>query len=220
MNKKDSLAILALLITGSSQSFYEGTEIHTKESVPTFIDALKVNCYLADKVLCFLSKLKLKYEFVKDILNDDYGSDFYHQEWGYNSVLLPKHYKKEELVSSEHDSQIWITDEGRIGVWCEIDGFVAWLDEYETVWTVDTREEVAERERKHKEWFDKVWKPKIQKAFDKAFENIPEEAKLWYKGTSDELIDFYLENNDKVAIKKFEVDGLGFYEVGKGKAKL
>lgn len=97
------------------------------------------------KVVEYLEQLDLDYEFVRDILTDEYGSEFYHKEQGENSQPLPTNYNKNDLYYSEHDGQIWIDKNGRIGVWCEVDGFVAWLDEYKTVWIVDSQEKVKQQ---------------------------------------------------------------------------
>lgn len=212
MNRKDSLAILGMLLADcNSMVFYEGQQIKTESSVPSLIEAIQVEPNLIYAILEYINNLKLSYKFIKDILNDNYGSVFYHFEWGYNSEPLPKKYNKKDLCSSDHDRQIWVTDEGRIGVWCEVDGFVAWLDEYETVWIVDTREEVAEQERKHKEWFDKVVKPVINNAFEKYFND---EVKKWYESDPNELINFYTTDGGKVKIAKIETEGLSQYGRG------
>lgn len=201
MNRKDSLAILGLLLADcNSMVFYEGQQIKTKSSVPFLIEAIQIEPNLIYAILEYISNLKLSYNFIKDILNDDYGSVFYHFEWGCNSEPLPEKYNKKDLCSSEHDGQIGVTDEGRVGVWCEVDGFIAWLDEYKTVWTVDTREEVAERERKNNEWFDKVWKPKIQKAFDKAYTEPLKTSSIT------------LTDGGTIKVAKIKLDGLADYQ--------
>lgn len=209
MNEKDSLAILGILLSGSSMVFYEGTKIKVS-SASFFTEVLSSNPWLAGNVFDYLKTIKLSYSFVRDILNDEYGSVFYHIEWGYNSVPLPKEYNKKDLITSEHDGQIWITDEGRIGVWCEVDGFVAWLDEYQKVWIVDSPEEVEEQQRKIHEDFKKWWeknKKQYYKAVDKAFQDVEQ----------------YDRNEKTFKWKSFEVEGLADYhyhkESKKGKKK-
>ena len=143
MNRKDSLAILGELLL-------------KKDVYPSIT---KETAYLA---FDYLLSLKLPYTFVRDILNDNYGSSFYHMETYFNE-------KEPFKVCSDYDYIEFDPETGRLGIWCEVDGFIAWLDEYETVWTVDTREEVAERKRKLDEWFEKNWKPAIEKEFEKIY---------------------------------------------------
>lgn len=218
MNEKDSLAILGVLLSGSSMVFYEGTEIKVS-SASFFTEVLPSNPWLVGNVLDYLKTIKLSYSFVRDILNDEYGSVFYHIEWGYNSDPLPKEYNKKDLITSEHDGQIWITDEGRIGVWCEVDGFVAWLDEYQKVWIVDSREEVREKrirfEKEFEEQFGKYIKKTIEKIIVKPSKK---EKKVWQEGNPDELLNYYTRNEK---LYKIKLDGLADYqkENKKGKKK-
>lgn len=171
MNKKDSLAILGeLLLAG---------------------DVCPERASLA---FDYLLSLKLPYTFVRDILNGDYGSSFYHMETYLNA-------KEPFEVSSDYDYVEFDPETGRLGVWCEVDGFIAWLDEYKTIWTVDTREEIAERERKNKEWFDKVWKPKIQKAFAETSYTEPLER----DSTT-------LTDGGTIKVAKIKLDGLADYQ--------
>ena len=175
MNNKDSYALLGFLLTDcKSMTFYEGNQIKTKSSVPFLSEAIQVEPYLIYAIIEYIRKLKISYAFAKDILNDDYRSVFYHKEWGKNSEPLPKKYDKKQLCTSEHDGQIWIIDEGRIGVWCEVDGFVAWLDEYKKVWIVDSPEEIKERIRKEQEWWNKNIKPTLEKIAGKIFSDLPD----------------------------------------------
>lgn len=138
MNKKDSLAILGLLFTGPFYTFY-GLQ-----------DISELDKDILEEILAYIESLDLDYDFVKDILTDDYDSDFYHVDMGCRYRPLPENYDKNQLYRSEHDGQIWLNDgdKVRIGVWCEVDGFIAWLDEYQKTWIVDSREEVAARKEK------------------------------------------------------------------------
>lgn len=161
MNKKDSLAILGVLLTGSSYTFCASNNDKSLNET--------ANHELLDNILNYLRKVKLPFETVRDLLNNDYCSVFYHYKPGYNSYRLPKKYNKEELYTSEHDNQIWITEKGKVGIWCEVDGFVAWLDEYKKVWIIDSREEI-EIKRKEIEAEMQSYFREFSKAFDEALE--------------------------------------------------
>lgn len=115
MTEKDSLAILGLLMT---------LDIYPSESMRV----------ISSDIVDYLKELDLSYEFVYKILSNEFNGYFFHINMGQNSDLLPEKYEIRDLVASEHDNQIWITENGQIGVWCEIDGFIAWLDEYKKVW--------------------------------------------------------------------------------------
>lgn len=185
MTEKNSLAILGLLHSNFGCGIYYVGEHHkTKNS----IEELSDHPELDEIILDYLKSLKMSYSFAKDIITDDYGSCFYHKELGFNSQLLPKKYNKKDLCTSDHDAQIWITDEGRIGIWCEVDGFVAWLDEYKKVWIVDSREEIKKRREKYHKWFEEHITPLIKQAVEKTFSE---------------------ENNHK--INKIEMTGLADY---------
>lgn len=194
MNKKDSLAILGILFHIGNSVYYEGKFKH--DSIETLLE--HPEC--AYDIINYLSKLKLSYNFVKDILTDEYGSAFYHKEMGCNSKRLPKKYNKEELYTSEHDGQIWFDDKGRLGVWCEVDGFVSWLDEYKKVWVVDSRKEVKERRRKLQEEFDKRFKPLIEKSVEKCFSEPLKRGSV------------ILLDGGEIKIAKMKVDGLVEYK--------
>ena len=161
MNKKDSLAILGVLLTGSSDTYCASNDDKSLNET--------ANRELLDNILNYLRKVKLPFEVVRDLLNNDYGSVFYHYKIGCNSYRLPKKYNKEELYTSEHDNQIWVTEQGKVGIWCEVDGFVAWLDEYKKVWIIDSREEVEKNAKKSRERFQGIIK-EYSKAFAKALE--------------------------------------------------
>lgn len=151
MNKKEILDITTYIIQYRCS-------YHTDYDCKTVAYEVAKNPNFVNKIINYLKSLSLDYEFVKDILTNDYGSSFYHLEFGENSIPLPKKYNKNDLVQSEHDDQIWIDKNGRVGVWCEVDGFVAWLDEYKTVWIVDSREEVERDREKSKKLIDEMFK--------------------------------------------------------------
>ena len=199
MNRKDSLAILGLLCSSfGGMTFYKGNDKHG--SVETLYERME----FTDEILEYLRSLKLSYAFVRDIITDDYGSVFYHAEWGYNSDQLPNNYDKSKLCTSEHDGQIWFDDNGRLGVWCEVDGFVAWLDEYEKVWIVDTREEVEKRRRESEERVKKFFTPLIKKAFEKFYsEDNPLTSSVKFT-----------TGHNTVKIAKIKTNGLSDYKRG------
>lgn len=144
MNKKDSLAILGWLFVGPFSVYYEGIDKHDT------VETLQERAEFADAILEYLQSLKLPYTFVRDILSGEYDSVFYHVELGANSEPLPINYNKEELYTSEHDGQIWFDDNGRLGVWCEVDGFVAWLDEYQKFGLLIAKRKLLSKEKKWK----------------------------------------------------------------------
>lgn len=186
MNKKDSLAILGVLLIGSSDTFCISNNNKSLNKT--------ANRVLLDNILNYLRKVKLPFETVRDLLNNDYGSVFYHYKIGRNSYRLPKKYDKEKLYTSEHDNQIWITKKGKVGIWCEVDGFVAWLDEYKKVWIIDSREEV---ERRRKE-FD----ARMQKYFGEFSKIFDKEMKT-------------PENEHDVKVVPLTIVGLADYKKGK-----
>ena len=188
LNEDQIYAVLGFLFT-DTETYYDNTLDSFSEAVTNDKEIL----YLVED---YLRSLKLDYKFVIDILSDEYDSYFYHAEMGRNSAPLPKKYKKRDLYTSEHDGQIWIDKNGRLGVWCEVDGFVAWLDEYESVWIVDSRRAVRRRKRKSKRAHKKWWK-KIRKTIKFNFEHVN-----FDKNTSEKSVE----------IKPFEMEGLFDYE--------
>ena len=200
MNRKDCLAILGMLYSDfGSEVYYEGR--NKKSSLETLFDRPEFN----NEILCYLRGLKLPYVFVRDILSGEYGSVFYHKIWGKNSKLLPKKYKKEDLYTSEHDGQIWFDHNGRLGVWCEVDGFVAWLDEYEKVWVVDSREEVKQKMIEMEKKFHKFLSPYINEIVDKVYSQEP-------KYTCEDKQIHWNENSGKIKIATIKIEGLGDYK--------
>jgi len=127
MTNKEALAILGTLIT-------QGNSYTKTDSLTA---SLANDGSLSLRIVEYLTNLKLSYKFVNDIITDKYGSVFYHN----NSNPLPKKYNKEELHTSEYDFVEIDEETGRIGIWCEVDGFVSYLDEYKKVWTIDATEE-------------------------------------------------------------------------------
>lgn len=196
MKRKDSLAILGLLFSGPFEVYYAGNDPHN------MVEHLYERLEYVHNILDYLQSLKLPYTFVRDILTDDYGSKFYHIQLGKNSIPLPSNYKKESLYDSEHDGQIWFDDNGRLGVWCEVDGFVAWLDEYKTVWVVDSREEVKKQKAEFKKFMKKS-AANFRKCFVKAIKTLSENPPN------------FPDDQKTVEIAKLEIPGIDFIPIKK-----
>ena len=129
------------------------------------------------KIEKYLGKLELSYDFIMSVLdNEVYG--FYHDD-----------------IKSDYDF-IHIDDEtGRIGIWCEIDGFIAWLDEYNKKWRLENEEEKAERLKEQAE---------IEKYLKKCMEKFS-----WDTGKKNSV------KFEKVKVKGIETNGLGTYKRNK-----
>lgn len=166
MKEKDVFAVMGLLMGGVECYSYDDAD-------SIYFDFSKHYWLVAS----YLKKLKRSFGFIKHLLMDNYyGERFYHMEIGENSIHIPAKllHDKEKLFCSNFDFVIIDSKTGRIGVWCEIDGFIAWLDEYKKVWVLDSREKVLERERKAQE----AMKEFLEPIFKKAFENFEKETGL------------------------------------------
>lgn len=105
--------------------------------------------HLKRKMIAYLESLDMGYELAKETIEDTHGYVcVYHVGFGNTGKPLPKNPQRKKLTESQHDGQLWITDEGRIGVWCEVDGFVAWLDEHKTMWISNLDEDGKPMDRR------------------------------------------------------------------------
>ena len=110
MTSNEVLAIIGLLFTKSYNTYRSREELD-------FVQFNEQDAWEVDDVIDYLKKLKMPYRLVYDILDEKYNT-FIHGK---------------NLTESEFD-YIEIDKNGRIGVWCEVDGFIAWLDEYNKKW--------------------------------------------------------------------------------------
>ena len=171
MKIKDCYAILGILMTECGYVFIEDERpapitLHDKMSEED-------RYWFLINIIDYLRGIKMSYTFVRDILTDRYGSPFYHNGYGHNK--LPKQYMKNKktLYTSDYD-YVQIDETGRIGIWCEVDGFVAWLDEYRKYWIVDTRKEVKERLEQFNETISKIYSESIEKVLKNVKIEMPE----------------------------------------------
>lgn len=180
MTGKDALAILGYLCRSRN---IEGKELE-----------------LLGFIEYYLEKLDLPYEEVMDILQDKKYGPIYHLEFGRDSTPLPENYDLEELHTSDWDG-IEYDENGRVGIYCETDGFIAWLDEYKKVWIYDERPETLERIKKNQ----------------KSIENhIRTAIKKWYNKPKTENKETVEINGIKM--QKLELDGLNDYKKAINKA--
>ena len=186
MNEKDALAILGKLAL--INPYCQNTT-----PIECFNDLEDQNLFLT-----YLESLDLPYQFVLDVLDGFYGI-FYHQEFGGYDTPLTSRSKK---VYSEFDYVCVDSEAIRIGVWCEVDGFIAWLDEYKTHWFVDSKKQIIkEREKRHK-WFEEHFSPIIKKVVEEVYSgSLKEES----------LTDFNL-GSKTVKIQKIKFSGLSDYK--------
>ena len=70
------------------------------------------------------TKFDMSYEFIDKILNNEVGYFFHFS----NNFISP--------IESEYD-YININEDGSIYIWCEVDGFVAYLHNYKQTWFTD-----------------------------------------------------------------------------------
>lgn len=129
------------------------------------------------KIEKYLSKLELSYDFIMRVLDDEvYG--FYH-----------------DGIRDDYDFIYIDAETGRIGIWCEVDGFIAWLDEYNKKWRLENKEEKAER-LKRKAEFEKH----LKKSMKKFCVDIKKKKSVKF---------------GKVKVKSIKTNGLGSYERNK-----
>ena len=186
MNTRETQTILGSLIQINP---YCTTQYHD------FRVAIAEDPAVLYRVEDYIRKLDLDFDFVIDIIEDEYGSSFFHNWKGTELKNL------DSLCSSDYDYVQIEPETGRVGIWCEVDGFVAWLDEYKKVWIVSTREEIDQHRKEMEEWFKKKMEPLIQKMV----ENMEKDLAKPHK------------KNGKVKIKKIKCKGFADYAEASGK---
>lgn len=148
MTEREALTLVGLLANNSGNVFtLVLTDFNQEGNVDLIIDYFK--------------SLELDFEYVFDILSGFYYY-FYHSGIIKRGEPLPEKYEKKDLFASEFD-YIEIDHAGRVGIWCEVDGFIAWLDEHGKNWITDTKEEVIQSNKEAKEWFEKEIRPLVLK---------------------------------------------------------
>lgn len=144
MKKQEALTLLGLLFNKSYQVF--------TRDVKYFHEADKE---LVDKVYNYLESLDISFNIAYDVLDEVYFR-FYHNKWFSKSDELESKNTK-DLMYSEFD-YIEIDENGRVGIWCEVDGFIAWLDEYNISWIVKSKRKVLKEEKNSHKKFKKAMK--------------------------------------------------------------
>lgn len=142
--------------------------------------------------------LKIPFQIAYDVL-DEFYNVFYHDD-------DPSPWNESEF------DYIEFTDEGRIGIWCEVDGFIAWLDEYGKKWRVDDKKELIEKRKNwEKEWNEKYGK-KLQEAFEVAWAKVEKENEIG-------AIEVATGEPKMVKIQPFEMRGISMYDANHKKLK-
>ena len=157
MKSKDALAILGKLTVIDPYC----QNVVGKEVV-RFND---LESYEKELFLEYLENLNLPYQFVYDVIDYFYGI-FYHQEFGGYDTPLKGRSKK---CYSEFDYVCVDSEKIRIGVWCEVDGFIAWLDQYKTHWFVDSKKYLIKKQEEYQKWFDEHFGRRLKEIFEKAY---------------------------------------------------
>lgn len=160
MKDKDAYAVMGFLLT-DSLAFYTENIFDEKLQKNNIVKCLSsdythylrgvfasydpVPLKLRENMLNYLRNLDMPYSLVMRVLKNEVGS-FYHIA---NELAGEK-----EIFISEYRSIEVDAETGRIGIYCDMDGFVAWLDEYNQEWANDNQ--TLTTSRKEKKLFDEL----------------------------------------------------------------
>ena len=141
MKKKEALILLGLLI-------YKSRNVFTHD-IQTLDEA---GADVIESIYDYLESLDIPFNVAYDVLDEVYFR-FYHNKWFSKSNELESN-KLKDLMYSEFD-YIEIDENGRVGIWCEVDGFIAWLDEYKKTWLLENKRKMLRDEKRSQREFQK-----------------------------------------------------------------
>lgn len=151
MTKKEARSLFKSIISDRmNMYFYVGDLASYEDDLLPSVLKNDRKLHLKRKMIAYLESLDMGYELAKETIEANHTYvNFYHVGFGNkHKETIPENPKRSKLTESQHDGQAWITDEGRIGIWCEVDGFVAWLDEYKTMWISNLDEDGKPMDRR------------------------------------------------------------------------
>lgn len=132
MNKKDAYAVIGYLITEAGLPYTEEVPYNTEELSPT-----SISFGLNRKILRYLESLDMEYELAMNILSGKIKDIYHFDNFGNSLEFLG-------IIKSGNDFVKIDEETGRVGVVSNIDGYIAWLDNYKyNIWS-NEREKVFE----------------------------------------------------------------------------
>lgn len=149
MTKKEARSLFKSIISDRmNMYFYVGDLASYEDDLLQSVLKNDRRLHLKRKMIAYLESLDMGYELAKETIEANHYVHFYHVGFGNTGEPLPENPQRGKLTESDHDAQLWVTDDGRIGVWCEVDGFVAWLDEHNTMWISNLDEDGKPMDRR------------------------------------------------------------------------